>query len=136
MPAYVTYFDNPFLSLRMARADYKAQAQYTLRAVRQAAPGAAFAPLLAELEAAIAGFDANLTERGQPTAAGTGAYQLARKAWLAFVDDTMKDYVTPRLRKLPAYADFKAFGKSRLAGLRQDELLVQSRQLLALYAQH
>ncbi len=131
--AYSTYFDNLFLSLRMARPDYKAQAQYSLRTIRQAALGAAFTPLLAELETAIDGFDEHLTDRNQSTAGGTEAFHKARMAWLAFVDDTMKDYVTPKLRKLSVYADFKKFGKSRLAALNQPTLLTDSKLLLALY---
>jgi hypothetical protein len=133
---YSTYFDNPFAALRMARPEFKAQAQYALRAVREAGLGAAFTPLLAKLETAIADFDEKLTSRQEPTEGDTAAYRQARKEWLGFVDDTLKDYVTPKLRKLPAYADFKPFGKSRLAGLSQPELLVQSQQLLALYGQH
>ncbi|MDQ2792593.1 MAG: hypothetical protein M3Y12_01095 [Bacteroidota bacterium] len=131
--AYSTYFDNLFLSLRMARPDYKAQAQYSLRTLREAALGAAFTPLLAALETAIDGFDENLTDSRQSTAGGTGAFHAARKAWLEFVDDTLKDYVTPKLRKLPVYADFKKFGKSKLAGLYQPRLLTESKALLDLY---
>ena len=132
--AYSTYFDNLFLSLRMARPDYKAQAAYSLRTLREAALGAAFTPLLADLETAIAGFDENLTDRNQSTAGGTEAFHAARTAWLEFVDDTMKDYVTPKLRKLPVYADFKRFSKSKLATLNQPTLLTQSKALLELYA--
>ena len=131
--AYSTYFDNLFLSLRMARPDYKAQAQYSLRTIRQAALGAAFTPLLAALETAIDGFDEHLTDRNQSTAGGTEAFYKARTAWLAFVDDTMKDYVTPKLRKLPVYADFKKYGKSKLAARNQPTLLTDSKLLLALY---
>ena len=131
--AYSTYFDNLFLSLRMARPDYKAQAQYSLRTLRAAALGAVFTPLLAELETAINGFDEHLTDRNQSTAGGTGAFRIARTAWLEFVDDTMKDHVTPKLRKLPIYADFKKFGKSRLADLNQPKLLTESKALLDLY---
>ena len=131
--AYSTYFDNLFVALRMARPDYKAQAQYALRAGREAALGKSFEALLADLEAAITAFDENLTERSQSTAGGTDAYHTARTEWLAFVDDTMKDYVTPKLRKLDVYADFKKFGKSKLAGLDQPALLTQSKALLALY---
>jgi hypothetical protein len=101
--------------------------------VRQAGPGAVFTPLLADLETAIAGFDENLTERNQSTAGGTAAFAEARKKWLAFVDDTMKDYVTPKLRKLPVYADLKQYGKSKLAALDQPTLLTQSKELLKLY---
>ncbi len=133
---YSTYFDNLFLALRMARPDFKAQAQYALRAGRTAALGNAFDPLLAALETAIAGFDENLTDRNESTAGHTDAYRVARAAWLAFVDDAMKDYVTPRLRKLPVYADFKNFGKAKLGALRQPELLAESRALVALYAAH
>ena len=131
--AYSTYFDNLFLALRMARPDFKAQAQYALRAGHEAALGKTFDPLLADLETAINGFDENLADRNQSTAAGTDAYHQARTAWLTFVDDTMKDYVTPKLRKLPIYADFKQFGKSKLAGLAQPRLLTESKALLALY---
>ena len=134
--AYSTYFDNLFLALRMARPDFKAQAQYSLLAAREAALGAAFTPLLAELETAIAGFDENLSDRNQSTAGGTDAFRLARTEWLTFVDDTMKDYVTPKLRKLPAYADFKKFGKSKLAALSQPKLLTESKALVALYRDH
>ena len=131
--AYSTCFDNLFLSLRMARPDYKAQAQYSLRTLREAALGAVFTPLLAELETAINGFDEHFTDRNQSTAGGTGAFRIARTAWLEFVDDTMKDHVTPKLRKLPIYADFKKFGKSRLADLNQPKLLTESKALLDLY---
>ena len=134
--AYSTYFDNLFLALRMARPDYKAQAQYSLLAAREAALGAAFAPLLAELETAIAGFDENLSDRNQSTAGGTDAYHLARTEFLEFVDDTLKDYITPKLRKLPVYADFKKFGKSKMAALKQPELLTQAKALLKLYLDH
>jgi hypothetical protein len=132
--AYHSYFDNFFEHLRMDRPAYKAQAQYSLRAVREATLGAVFTPLLAELETAIAGFDENLTERNQSTAGGTMAFREARKQWLTFVDDTLKDYVTPKLRKLPVYADFKKYGKSRLAALNQPTLLTTSKDLLKLYA--
>ena len=131
--AYSTYFDNLFLSLRMARPAYKAQAQYSLRAARAAGLGAAFTPLLAALETAITGFDENLTERNQSTAGGTDAFHAARTKWLVFVDDTTKDYVTPKLRKLPVYADFKKYGKSKLAALDQSTLLTESKLLLKLY---
>ncbi|WP_345126408.1 hypothetical protein [Hymenobacter antarcticus] len=134
--AYSTYFDNLFLTLRMARPDFKAQAQYSHRAVTEAALGAAFTPLLAALETAIAGFDENLTDRNQSTAGGTDAFRLARTEWLEFVDDTMKDYITPKLRKLPVYADFKKFGKSKMAALKQPELLTQAQALLKLYLDH
>ncbi|MGY3089746.1 hypothetical protein ACVWYF_002794 [Hymenobacter sp. UYAg731] len=134
--AYTTYFENPFASLRMDRPAYKAQAEYSLHAVTEAALGAAFTPLLAALATAIGGFDENLTDRNQSTAGGTDAYHLARTEWLAFVDDTMKDYVTPKLRKLPAYADFKKFGKSKLATQAQPKLLTDSKALVALYRTH
>jgi hypothetical protein len=131
--AYATYFDNLFLGLRMGRPAYKAQAEYCLRAVREAAPGPAFIPLLADLDTAIKGFDENLTDRNLSTAGGTADYRRARKAWLTFVEDTMKDYVTPKLRKLPVYDDFKQFGKSKLAKLDQATLITQSKALLSLY---
>ncbi|MDO7850750.1 hypothetical protein [Hymenobacter convexus] len=128
-----TYFENPFLTLSMARPAYKAQAAYSLRAGREASLGAAFTPLLAALETAINGFDENLTDGGQSTAGGTDAYHAARTAWLDFVGDTMLDYVTPKLRKLPVFADFKKFGKSKLKALDQGTLLTQSQTLLKLY---
>ena len=133
---YSTYFDNPFLALRMARPAFKEQAQHVARAVRDAKPGAAFDPLLTALDTAIAGFDDKLTDRVEPTAADTEAYRRARKDWLTFVDDAMKDNITPKLRKLPVYADFKKFGKSRLSGLDQANLLIQSQQLIDLYTEH
>ncbi|GAB3856004.1 hypothetical protein GCM10028822_27730 [Hymenobacter terrigena] len=131
--AYFTYFTNPFESLRMDRPAYKAQAEYSLHAATTADLGAAFTPLLEELQTAIAGFDENLADRNQSTAGGTDAYHAARTEWLAFVDDTMKDYITPKLRKLPVYADFKKFGKSKLNALKQPELLTASKALVALY---
>ena len=45
----------------------------------------------------------------------------------------MKDYVTPKLRKLSVYADFKKFGLGKLAALNQPTLLTESKLLLALY---
>ena len=133
--AYSTYFDNPFPALRMSRPEFKAQAQYSLRAATEAALGAPFKLLLADLDTAITGFDENLADRNQSTTGGTEAFQLARTAWLTFVDDTMKDYVTPKLRKLPIYADFKKFGKSKLAALDQDTLITQAKALLQLYTE-
>ena len=133
---YSTYFANPFRALLMSRPAYKAQAQYSLRAVTEAALGAPFAPLLAALDTAIAGFDENLADRSQSTMGGTEAFHEARAEWLEFVDDTMKDYVTPKLRKLPSYADFKKFGKGKLAALDQDTLITQARALLQLYTAH
>lgn len=133
---YSTYFDNLFLALRMARPDYKAQALHCLRAIREAALGKLFDPLLAALEAAANDFDENLTDSTESTAGGTGAYHQARTEWLLFVDDTLKDHVTPKLRKLPVYADFKKYGKSKLAKRQQPELLTESAALLKLYAAH
>ncbi|GAB3870176.1 hypothetical protein GCM10028824_18470 [Hymenobacter segetis] len=131
--AYFTYFTNPFESLRMDRPAYKAQAEYSYRAVTEAKLGTLFAPLLADLQKAIDGFDESLTDRSQSTAGGTDAYHLARTEWLEFVDDTMKDYVTPKLRKQPVYADFKKFGKSKLSALKQPKLLTESKALLKIY---
>jgi hypothetical protein len=133
---YSTYFTNLFLAVRMARPDYKAQALYCLRAIREAGLGLVFDPLLAALETATTDFDENLADSNESTAGGTDAYHQARTEWLAFVDDTMKDYVTPKLRKLPAYADFKKFGKSKLAALNQPKLLTESVALLNLYRDH
>lgn len=50
--AYATYFDNPFGALRMDRPAYKAQAEYSHRAVTEATPGAVFTPLLVALDLA------------------------------------------------------------------------------------
>ena len=133
--AYSTYFDNLFLALRMGRPAYKAQALSCLRAVTEASLGATFTPLLAALNTAITGFDENLADRNQSTSGGTGAFHEAREKWLEFVDDTMKDYVTPKLRKLPIYADFKKFGKSKLAVLEQDTFVTQAKALLQLYTE-
>ena len=129
-----TYFENLFLALRLARPDFKAQALHSLRAGREAQLDKLFVPLLADLKTAITGFDENLTDSGESTAGGTDAYHRARTAWLDFVGDTMLDHVTPKLRKLPVYADFKKFGKSKLAALDQPALLTQSNNLLQLYA--
>ncbi|WP_400191955.1 hypothetical protein [Hymenobacter sp. B81] len=136
MPAYQSYFDHFFATLPLSRVNFKASGTSTLAALREADLGTAFAPHLTELEAALAGFDDALTEADAPTAGDTAAFRAARKAWLAFVDDTMKDYVTPKLRRLPAYADFRRYGKSRLAALAQADLLQDSQQLLALYTEH
>jgi hypothetical protein len=136
MPAYFSYFDNFFLYLRISRPNFKAAAEYTLTAGRAANLGAALTPYLDELAAALKGFDEKLTERTASTQGDTEAYRTARTAWLTFVDDTMKDLVTPKLRKLPAYADFKQYGKSRLRVLDQQELPVQSQALVKLYATH
>ena len=129
-----TYFENLFLALRLARPDFKAQALHSLRTGREAQLDKVFAPLLKDLETAITGFDENLTDSGESTAGGTDAYHRARTAWLDFVGDTMLDHVTPKLRKLPVYADFKKFGKSKLAALGQPALLTESNNLLKLYA--
>jgi len=134
--AYSTYFDNLSLSLRMARPDHKARAQYSLRIAREAGLGVPFASLLADLKTALAGFNENLADRNQSTAGGTEAFRAARAKWLEFVDDTMKDHVTPKLRKLPIYADFKKVSKSKLTALNQPTLLTESKLLLVPYMVH
>ncbi|PJJ59077.1 hypothetical protein [Hymenobacter chitinivorans] len=136
MSAYQSYFDNFFAALPMSRTNFKALGTATHLAVKQADLGAEFTNHLAALEAALNGFDVNLTDADESTSGGTEAFRAARKQWLEFVDDAMKDYVTPKLRKLPAYADFKKYSKSKLAGLDQPELLQDSKLLLDLYAKH
>ncbi|MBC8084316.1 MAG: hypothetical protein H7Z21_14015 [Hymenobacter sp.] len=136
MSPYLSYFDNFFLSLRISRPNFKASAAYTLTAGRAANLDAALTPYLDELATALTAFDENLTERNSSALGGTEAYRAARKAWLSFVDDTMKDYVTPKLRKLPVYADFRSFRKSQLSRLTQNELLISSQTLLKLYGTH
>jgi hypothetical protein len=133
---YFTYFENPFLALRMPRPAYKEQAQHTLRAVREAGLDAAFGPLCDELEKLIGEFDEGLTEREESTGGDTQAYHTKRAEWLEFVDDTYIDYVKPKLRKLPGFADFRPYGKSRLAALKQEDLIVKSNALLEVYAEY
>jgi len=133
---YFSYFEIPFLALRMPRPAYKEQAQHNLRAVREAGLGAAFEPLCEALETAIGEFDENLTEREAPTEGDTRAYHTKRAEWLAFVEDTYIDYVKPRLRKLDGFADFKPYGKSRLDALEQDEFIVKSNALIEVYAKY
>ena len=130
---YYSYFENPFLALRMTRPAYKEQAQHLVRAVREAALGGPFEALCDALETEIGDFDENLTERQQPTAGDTAAYHVARQAWLDFVEDTYIDFVKLKLRKLPVFADFKPFGKSRLAALDQADIITRSDGLIALY---
>jgi len=136
MSAYSSYFDNFFLYLRISRADFKASAEYTLTAGWASQEAEALAPYLTELATAITTFDENLTERNSSTRGGTEAYRTARTLWLTFVDDAMKDHVTPKLRKLPVYADFKQYSKSKLRSFDQAELPVKSQALLKLYAAH
>ncbi|OON65863.1 hypothetical protein [Hymenobacter sp. CRA2] len=136
MPAYQSYFDNFFATLPLSRVNFKQLGTATLGALREAQLGKEFAPHEAELTAALAGFDVNLTDAAESTSGDTAALRAARQQWLSFVDDTMKDYVTPRLRKLPVYADFKKYQKSKLAALPHAELLQQGKQLLGLYEQH
>jgi hypothetical protein len=131
-----TAFENFFETLVISRVNYKALAHYTLLTAQQAGLPASFTPTLTSLAAHYDAFDANLTDRLDPTAGATEAFKRARKAWLTFVDDTMKDLVTPKLRKAAAYADFKKFGKSKLSLMQQDELLTESKALLALYVDH
>jgi hypothetical protein len=133
---YRAAFENFFRTLPISRVNYKALAQYSLVAAQDAKLPDSFAPTLKALDTHIAAFDENLVERLDPTASATEAFRQARLKWLAFVDDTMKDYVTPKLRKAPAYADFKKFSKSKLRNLSQPALLVESKTLLQLYSDH
>lgn len=130
---YRSEFDNFFANLAISRVNYKALATFSLRKAQGAGLPATFTPTLSSLGTHIDAFDENLIERLDPTAGTTLAFQEARKKWLTFVDDTMKDLVTPKLRKLPAFADFKKLSKSRLRNLAQDDLLVESKALLVLY---
>jgi hypothetical protein len=136
MPAYQSYFDNFFATLPLSRTNFKALGTFALTTAQQAGLGAEFTAHLTELQAAVNGFDEKLTEADESTSGDTAAFRTARQKWLEFVDDTMKDYVTPRLRKLPAYADFKKYGKSKLGVLDQPQLLQDSKLLLALYTEH
>lgn len=136
MPAYQTYFDNFFATLPMSRVNFKQLGTTTLTRLREAKLGATFAPHETALQTALDGFDDNLTDADESTSGDTAAFRAARKEWLAFVDDTMKDYVTPKLRKLPVYADFKKYQKGKLGKLGQAELLQESKQLLGLYEEH
>ncbi|GAB3832391.1 hypothetical protein [Hymenobacter jeollabukensis] len=133
MPAYQSYFDNFFASLPISRANFKELGASTLRTLREAKLGAAFDPHEDALQAALNGFDGSLLDADESTTGDTEAFRTARRQWLTFVDDTMKDYVTPKLRKLPVYADFKKYQKTKLSQLPQVELLQQSKQLLELY---
>jgi|GEM_PF-1749362 len=136
MPAYESYFENFFATLPISRVNFKALGTSTLTTVKQADLGSELTPHLTALQAALDDFDENLTDANEATAGDTLAFRTARTAWLTFVDDTMKDHVTPKLRKQPAYADFKKYGKSKLSHLPQPELLQDSKLLLNLYAEH
>ncbi|MCB2408422.1 hypothetical protein [Hymenobacter lucidus] len=136
MSAYQIYFDNFFATLPMSRTNFKALGTATHLVVQQADLGAEFTAHLTALQAALDGFDENLQDADESTTGGTVAFRAARKQWLEFVDDAMKDYVTPKLRKLPAYADFKKYGKSKLSVLEQADLLQDSKLLLDLYTTH
>ena len=102
---YATYFNNPFQALRMARPACKAQALFSLRAVREAALGAAFTPLLAALETAIAGFDENLTDSRQPH----NALHITNQLRISLEEDVER--VGPDLCALLAGADSGLLGQ-------------------------
>ena len=133
---YRSAFDNFFRTIAISRVNYKALATYSLRTAQGAGLPATFTPTLTALSTHLDAFDENLTERLDPTAGSTEAFRRARKAWLKFVDDTMKDHVTPKLRTAAAYADFKKLTKNKLSELTQDELLTTSKPLLQLYTDH
>ena len=130
---YFTFFEIFFFGLRMTRPEYKEQAQHLLRAVREAKLGPEMEAECVAFEAVIDSFDENLTERQAPTEGETEDYHRKRQEWLDFVDDTMKDFVTPKLRKLPVYDDFKPFGKAKLSALKQDKFITNSQGLIKLY---
>ncbi|RTQ44705.1 hypothetical protein EJV47_27315 [Hymenobacter gummosus] len=136
MSAYQSYFDNFFATLPMSRVNFKQLGADTLTTLRAAKLGTEFAAHEAALQSALDGFDENLTDADESTSGDTAAFKAARKQWLTFVDDTMKDYVTPKLRKLPVYADFKQYQKGKLGQLGHARLLQDSKQLLGLYQQH
>ncbi|GAA3936695.1 hypothetical protein [Hymenobacter algoricola] len=136
MPAYQSYFDNFFATLPMSRHNFKALGTSALTKGRKADLGAAFTSIFTELESALGGFDESLRDANESTSGDTLEFGAARAKWLDFVDDTMKDYVTPRLRKLPIYADFKKYTKTKLAGRDQTRLLDDSKLLLPLYTEH
>lgn len=136
MPAYESYFDNFFLNLPMSRVNFKKLGTDASASVKQLGLGKLFDGLTAEVDAAANDLDTSIGESGTSTKGGTEAFRTMRKAWLLFVDDVMKDSVTPKLRKLPAYADFKQYSKSKLAVLPQPRLLQESKNLLRLYGEH
>lgn len=133
---YRSAFDNFFRTLAISRVNYKTLATYSLRTAQGAGLPASFTPMLTSLDTHITAFDENLVEGLDPTAGTTEAFRRARKSWLAFVDDTMKDHVTPKFRKDAAYADFRKLNKNKLSNLTQPELLTESKALLQLYSDH
>jgi hypothetical protein len=134
--AYRSMFDQFFLSLPISRPGFATMGQKLYDGVNAAALGGAFPAALAGLKAALGGFDVKLTIRETSTADDTEAQRLVRKAIADFVDDTMIDFVKPKLRRLPALKQYKGLTRSAFRRLGHKEVQTQLDVFRALLADH
>lgn len=123
--AYRSMFDQFFLTLPISREGFATMGQKLYDGVKAAGLGGAFPAALAKLKTALDGFDVNLTVRGTSTADDTEAQRLVRQAIATFVDDTLIDYVKPKLRRLPALKQFKGLTRSAFRRLEHKDVLTQ-----------
>ena len=98
--------------------------------------GGGFPAALTMLKTALGGFDVNLTVRGTSTADDTEAQRVVRKAIATFVDDTLIDFVRPKLRRLPALKQFKGLNRSLFRRLPHKDVPTQLDVFRALLVQH
>lgn len=134
--AYRSSFDQLFLHLPISRSGFAQMGQHLYDGVSAAALGGEIPAALAQLQSALAGFDLNLTVRNTSTADDTEAQRRVRQAIATFVDDTLIDFVRPKLRRLPALKQFKGLTRTAFRRIPQQELLPQLDVFRALLAEH
>ena len=133
MTKYQSRFENFFLNLRLNRADFGAMAGYTLKALQQDAQAARYAPLSAELQAALTAYEANHAGQLSGETQGTTlTLAQALRDFRAYVKRVERKYVTPTYDE--GSADIKAIfpdGRSGLSKSNQAQVLPRFTAFLA-----
>lgn len=133
IPKYQSRFENFFLNLRLNRAEFGEMAAHTLKALQQDAQAARYAPLAADLQAAITDYEA--THAGQLSGEAQGTTLTLAQALRDFRDYVKRvdrKYVTPNYDE--GSADIKAIfpdGRSGLSKSNQAQVLPRFTAFLA-----
>lgn len=120
-----SYFGQFFLTLPISRTGFADLGRKAHDGVKAADLGSKFTAPLGRLNTALDGFDVNLTDRNTSRADDTEAQRLVRAAIVTFVDDTLIDFVNPKLRRLPALKQFKGLKKSAFRRLEHKDVNTQ-----------
>jgi hypothetical protein len=123
MPKYQSRFANFFLNLRLNRAEFGDMAAFTLQALQQHAPAARYAPLVADLEAALTAYRS--THAGQLSGEARGTTLTVAQAlndFRAYLKRVERQHVTPTYDE--GSADLKAIFPTGRSGLSKSNQAV------------